>query len=624
MSEQRIGVYLCECGGEISNKVNLEKVTDAIDARTITLPMLCTPEGLEEISKGISEFTHVVFAACTPKRIEKTFEDVVKKANLNPYLTHIVNLREQCAWVSEDKEKATDKAIHLIKGALRRIAYHEPLEEKYIDANPDVVVVGGGVAGVLAALTLSEDTNRRVYLIEKNPHIGGKTITYEDLTPNLTCAPCLLAPPLQDVLGKPNVILYTNAEVEEVKGTLGNFLLRISQKARYVDVDKCIGCNACIEVCPVNLPNDFEYRMKERKAIYFPYAGVLPNAPVIDWQNCLYEKERCQKCVESCVFDAINFDDMQREFDLKCGSVLLSTGFSTYPVREGGRIYSSPKFERLLAKNGPTEGEIVLPDGNKPKSIAIVHCAGREELGYCSKICCSVAMKYSHMIHEQLPDCEIHHIYTDLVLPEMHSKLYNEVSKFARFHRSSKFDVREDGGVTVEYTDEEGNQKLNVDMAVLMSGIMPSPELKKIAEIFDLKLNEYGFLEVSDMKLSPVETTSAGVLAAGGILGACSVEESVQQAVAAAGKVLSKLRHGEKLFVDPKVCTVDEEKCSGCKFCIPLCPYGAAVYEEEKCTIDETLCQGCGVCASACPAKAIEARHYTTEQIYAEIEGVTK
>jgi heterodisulfide reductase subunit A len=622
---------LCECGGQISRNINLDRVADAISLevkRIMIIPMLCTPDTLDVLPAEISEFSHVVFGACTPKRIEKTVEEIAKKAEINPYLTHIVNLREQCAWTSENADLATDKAINLVRGAIKRIRHHEALEEKYININPDVVIVGGGVAGIFAALTLSKDTRRRVYLIEKDSYIGGKTIAYEELTPNFTCAQCLLAPSLQDILEKSNIMLYTNAEIKDAKGSLGNFLLKVSQKPRYVDVNKCIGCGECIEACPVEVPNDYEYGMKKRSAIYFPYPGVLPNVPVINWEDCLH-KAGCQKCVDACAFDAIDFGDVTKEFDLRCGAIILTSGFSVYPIQDGHRTCTSPRFERLLAKNGPTEGRILLPNGDEPKSIAIIHCIGREELGYCSKICCSVALKYSYIIRSQLPDCEIHHVYTELVLPHLHSKLYHKISKTLKFHRrllESKINIEEtDRSVIIEYKDEKGDQRLKVDMAVLMCGITPSPETKRIAEIFDVKLNEQGFIEVIDIKISPIEA-SAGILVAGGVLGPCSVEEAVQQAIAAAGEVFSKLFPGDKILIEPKVCVIDEGMCSGCKICISLCPYGAILYDDGNCVcvIDEVFCKGCGTCASACPTGAIKAQHYTTEQIYAEIEGVVR
>ncbi len=630
MSEKRELVYLCKCGGEISKKIDLDRVAGVISSeveRVVTVPMLCIPEVLNSLPEEISGFTHVIFGACTPKRIEGTLREVAKKAKINPFLIHVVNLREQCAWVSRNVELATDKAIHLMRGGLNRIRLHEPLEEKYVDANPDVAIVGAGVAGSLAAITLSEDTRRTVHLIEKNPYIGGRIITYELLTPNLVCARCLIAPMIEDIFGRPNVRVHTCAEVVSAKGSLGNFQLRILQKPRYVDVDRCMGCGVCTEVCPVRVENDHEYGMKERGAIYFPYPGVLPNVPVVD-ENCLHA-EGCRRCIDSCAFGAINFEEKAREITLRCGAVILAQGFSAYPVRDEPRIFTSPKFERILARDGPTGGKILLPDGEKPKSIAIIHCAGREELGYCSRICCSVALKYSRMIHEQLPECAIHHIYTDLVLPNPSEwKLYDEVSRIANFHRRLMgSEVRVSGTdkkVVVEYRGEKGDRRLTVDAAVLMCGIAPPREIEKTAEMLDFILNEYGFPRATDMMTSPVEI-SPGVAAAGGVLGPCSVGESVQQAMAAASMVLSKLRYGEKLPMEPTACTIIKERCSGCRICIALCPYGAISYDEDEgvCVIDEAFCKGCGICASACPAGAIKARHYTTEQIFAEIEGIT-
>lgn len=620
MNRKQIGVYLCQCGGEISQRIDLDKIAEIFGNEDVDVnitPMLCTPEGLDQLSQEINQYDRVIFAGCTPKRIEKTLRDTARKAGFNPYLTHIVNLREQCAWVSDNDSGPTGKAISLINAALDRIKEQVELEEKSIDVNTDVAVIGAGISGVMAALNLSEDS-RRVYLIENSPFLGGKTVNYEELAPELECAQCLLAEPLQDILERNNIILYTNSEVMDAKGSPGNFLLKINRHPRFVEIEKCIGCYECVNACPIEGPNEWEFGMNNRTSIHLP-PGALPDVPFIDIKNC---PENCQKCVEACIFDAIDFSEQETNVDIECGAIVLATGFSPYPDLNSisSNIFTSPQFERLLASDGPTEGKIVANGAEgqyEPESIAIIHCAGREELGYCSRICCSTALKYSHMIHRQLPRCEIHHIYSDLVLSPHDQKLYDETVEFAHFHRSDQVGVRDQEGIVIDYDE---NSTLEVDMAVFMSGIAPPSSIDKFVEQFNVEKDRLGFINVEELSVQ----ASPGVMAAGGVLGPCSVEEAAQQGLAASGKILSTLRHGEELHLNPESCLIDEQRCSGCKLCIGLCPYGAISFEDGVCKIDETFCKGCGVCASACPVKAINAKNYTTDQIYAEIKGLLR
>jgi len=616
----RTAIYLCNCNGEISKKVDFEQIRRFFQ-NVKEFQMLCTPDALDFLSKDLSAYDKVIFAACTPKRIESSFRDVARKAGLNPFMIHIVNLREQCAWVSYSVESATKKAISMIQGALKRIEFSEPLKEKFIDLNTDVAVIGAGITGIFAALALSEDENRKVYLIEKNPFIGGKTISYEELFPDFVCAQCLLSESLQEVIDRNNIILLTGSVPENLKGIPGNFQLRIKKRPRYVDVEKCIGCGECIESCPVKIPNEYEFGMVERGAIFYPYPGVLPNAPVIDAKSCVHN-EGCNECESTCIFDAINFDEKEEELDIECGAVILATGFSTYPELSEKNVLTSPKFERMLSREGSTGGKILLENGEEPESIAIIHCMGRKELGYCSKICCSIALKYSHIIHRKIPECRIHHIYTDIVLPPFYWRLYEEAKEFAEFHKN-------DGDVEIILGDrvvlkfgERKDRVLEVDMSVLMCGIKPPNGMEKIAEVFNLDLNEFGFVEVNS-KLNPFEALP-GIFVAGGISQPVSVEEAIQHAYGCTGRVLSVLSKDKKLKVEAETCIIDESKCSGCEFCVPLCPYGAILRDGGKIRIEDVYCRGCGICASSCPSGAIKARNYTQEQIFAEIEGLIK
>jgi len=633
--EKNIGVVLCDCGGEISKKIDLDMVTEVVSGfgyNVLRNNMLCTPENLEAFSDELHGFSRVVFAVCTPKRIESTMKKLAMEAGINPYLIQIVNIREQCAWVCEDTHTATQKAISMIKAAIDRIKLQEPIQEKSVEVNTDVVVIGAGIAGIISTLTLSEDSQRTVHLIEKSSWLGGRTINYENLTPDFICAQCLMSTPLQEILERENIRLYTKAEVVGSKGGMGNFLVEVVEDPRFVEVEKCIGCGECMNVCPVKDENG-------KSAIYME-PGSLPNIPSINPERCLYE-QGCRECINACIFEAINFDDKEKEHYINCGSIILSTGINEFPAEFPAGIthgvYTASQFERILLKNGPTSGKILDLKGEKvPNLVAIVHCVGREELGYCSRICCSVALKYSHLIHEQLPECEIHHIYRDIVLPPEHQRLLDDIRKIGSVHFHRIGIMENEAGKNrvllrrakdmVELEIEELDNEvtwIEADLVILMCAVTPPTGLDKLSRIFDFDLDERGFVMIMDSQLNPVEV-KPGILVAGGAAGPCSVREASQQAFACAGKVLSTLIPGQEISLEPRVAVVDKEMCSGCKACI-ICPYGAVTFEEgNEAKIEENFCKGCGICTAICPSKAIKLKGYTSPQIMAEIKSLSE
>jgi len=290
---ERIGVYVCECGPNIKDAIDLDEVVKfAKDLEDVVLArpfgLLCSQEGKTFIEKEIQEhnLSRVVIAACSPKEHEHTFRKVLEKSGLNPFALQIANIREQCAWVTNDKVLATEKAKALIAAAIRRVVLQEPLTERQIECQSDVLVVGAGIAGISAALTLAQK-ERKVYLVERLPSIGGKVARYEDLFPSLECASCVLDPIQDEVLHNEQIDVLALSEIEEVLGYYGNFIVKVRKKARFVDVGSCIGCGACFEVCPVKVRNEYNEGLDERKAVYIPYPGSLPNLAVIDKEHCL-------------------------------------------------------------------------------------------------------------------------------------------------------------------------------------------------------------------------------------------------------------------------------------------------------------------------------------------------
>ncbi|MCG2711720.1 MAG: CoB--CoM heterodisulfide reductase iron-sulfur subunit A family protein [Candidatus Omnitrophica bacterium] len=646
----KVGIYVCECGPNIKDALDINVLVDfAAGLEAVktakSFNLLCSQGGGELIKRDIEEYglDRIVIAACSPKEHEITFKKILKSAGLNPFLLQIANIREQCAWVIKDKAKATAKARAVINAAVNRVLCQEPLEVKEIDAVADVLVVGAGISGISAALTLSQKA-RKVYLLEQLPVIGGKVARYEEVFPNLECASCMMDPVMDEVLHDENIEVLTLSSLEEVLGFFGNFIVTVKQAARYVDVSSCIGCGACFEACPVSVKNEYNQGLDVRKAVYIPYAGALPNAAVIDRNNCLrFKSQECDACLKACPFGAIRYDDKDTYRQINVGAVVLASGYdlfdlsgiSQYGYKKIKNVYTSLDFERLLSSTGPTNGKIVLDEGRVPDNIVIIHCTAsrsKKFAWYCSGVCCMYSLKFSRLIHEKLPDVSVTHLYLDFCLPGKEAQGFfdgiNELQKI-RFLRmkdadSVRIDEQEDSAI-ITYTDENGIiKKLNTDMIVLSAAMEGALKSDMLAKICDVKQGKGGFFEEEHNKLSPVSTMKEGIFIAGCAQSPMDIQKSVISAKAAAGQILSKLVPGDKLVLEPIIACIDEDLCSGCKSCIALCPYNAISYDEDKkiSKINDVLCRGCGVCAAACPSGVIKSRHFTDEQINAEIKGL--
>lgn len=381
MSE-RIGVYVCECGPNIKDALKFEEVVESarsLENVVFSKPfrLLCSAEGKDEISRDIKEqkLTRVVIAACSPREHEATFKKVLQDAGLNPYFLQIANIREHCAWVMKDKDQASEHAKKMIKAAVKRVALHQPLTPRQIDCIPDVLVVGSGVAGMNAALTLAQK-QRKVYLVEKLPCIGGTFNRFGEAFPRMECAPCMLEHKLDEILHDEHIQLFAYSEVAEVTGFLGNFNVKINKKARFVNKDACLGCGACAEACPVKVKNELNEGLNQRSAIYMPYPGALPNLAVLDKANCLrFKGQDCTACQVACPFGAINYEDKDELIEVKVGSIILATGFEAFDCSKAPQygwptiedVYNNVEMERILSTTGPTQGKLLLKNGQPPQ-----------------------------------------------------------------------------------------------------------------------------------------------------------------------------------------------------------------------------------------------------------------
>ncbi len=288
MAKARVGVYICHCGSNIAGTVDVLSLAqyaatldNVIVAREYRYT--CSSTGQEMIKRDIQEFglDRIVVAACSPRMHEFTFRAVLAEAGLNPYYLNVANIREHCSWITKDKEVGTEKARHLIRGAVARVVWQEPLEEREVPVNHSTLVVGGGIAGIQAALTIAQ-AGYKVYLVEKDTSIGGRMAQLDKTFPTLDCSACILTPKMVTVAREKNVQLLSYSEVVDVSGYVGNFKVRIKQKPRYVDLEKCTGCGECVPVCPVKVPHEFDQRLSQRKAIYRLFPQAIPSAYAID------------------------------------------------------------------------------------------------------------------------------------------------------------------------------------------------------------------------------------------------------------------------------------------------------------------------------------------------------
>ena len=417
--------------------------------------------------------------------------------------------------------------------------------------NKDVLVIGAGIAGIQASLMLSK-ADRKVHLVEKTSYTGGTTIKFEEVFSNMECSTCMIAPIQQELLQDKNINLLTLSEIEEVKGSPGDFTVKVNKKARYVDMVNCIGCAACFEPCPVSLKNEFEEGLSERKAIYVPCAGALPNVPMIDTENCLrFKGKKCTACQEACMFEAIDYNQKDEKLELKVGAIVVATGFNIldskklpkYGYGKFDDVYSALEFERLYASNGPTEGNIVLKNGKPPKSVAIIHCVGRDEKGYCSSVCCMYSLKFNHYLKTKIPEIKISEFYTDLCIPgKAHQKFYDKMKETkVNMIRANGIEVKKQGqGMAVDYNNGSGKKStLPVDMVILAPAIEPSTDTSKLAKTLGINLDEYGFFREESPEGSSIISSKPGIFIAGCSQGAKNIQESVSQATAAVGKILS-------------------------------------------------------------------------------------
>jgi heterodisulfide reductase subunit A len=652
----RIGVYVCHCGSNIAGTVDVadlrEWVETQLGARGVVVArdykFMCSSLGQELIEKDITELRldRVVVAACSPHLHEGTFRTACGRAGLNPYLCELASIREQVSWVHTDKQRATDKAKAVVSGTVERAARNEPLEPLQVPVNPATLVVGGGIAGIQAALEIA-DAGHQVYLVEREPSIGGHMAQFDKTFPTLDCSACILTPRMVSAGSHPNITLLTWSEVEQVDGYVGNFSVKVRQKARYIDTELCTGCGICQEKCPKRVIDDvYEAGLGFRKAIYTPFPQAVPKFPVVDRANCTYFlKGKCRACEKFCPTGAIDFEQEDEIVSVDVGNIVLATGYDLFDPRRVSQygfgrlanVFSSLEFERMTNSAGPTNGEIVLRDGmTKPTSVGIIHCVGsrdRNYNNYCSSICCMQSLKFAHLVKERT-GATVYNFYIDMRTPakaydEFYQRVLEEGTLFVRGKVAEVTDAArqegEEGKLIIQAEDTlAGRQRrIPVDMVVLSAALEPRHDAGDVAKRFGISCSHDGWFIEKHPKLDPVATMTDGIFIAGCATGPKDIPATVAQGAAAAARVLGYIQQGE-IAMEPIRARVVEERCSGCRICNELCPFNAIDFIEARCVteINPALCQGCGTCVAACPAGAIEGTGFSNEQVVAQIDGL--
>ena len=656
----RIGVFICHCGVNIAATVDVERVRDELAKHpgvvySTDYRYMCSDPGQKVIQDAIREhhLTGVVVAACSPSMHEPTFRAACAAAGLNPYLCEMANIREHCSWVHQDREAATRKAIELVRIMVEKVKRNHELHPIHIDVTKRALVIGGGIAGIQAALDIA-DAGYEVVLVERESSIGGHMAQLSETFPTLDCSQCILTPKMVQVRQHPKIKLYTYSVVEGVQGYVGNFEVTIRKKARSVREDLCTGCGLCIQRCPARrdgIPSEFDRGLGTRPAIYTPFPQAVPNVPVIDREHCRYFTEgRCRVCERVCPVKAIDYEQQDELITEKVGAIVVATGYelispSLYGEYGGGRfkdVIDGLQFERLLSASGPTGGRILRPsDGKEAKVVVFIACVGSRDrakgIPYCSKICCMYIAKHALLFKHRVHDGECYVFYMDI---RAGGKGYDEFvrraieEEGACYIRGRVSRIYESNGkLVVKGMDTLSGKLIEVeaDLVVLATAMRPSDGFEELARKLRISYDEHGFFSEAHPKLRPVETTTAGVFLAGACQAPKDIPDSVAQASAAAAKVLS-LFGMPRIEREPTIAVVNEMTCTGCFDCERVCPYNAIERKEIRdrrgnlikvvSSVNPGLCEGCGACVAACRNKSIDLRGFSDEQVFAQLAAI--
>ncbi len=618
--QKKVGVYICHCGGNISDHVDVEKLADSVkdlDGVEVvhTNTFMCSDPGQELIQNDIKDgkINRVVVASCAPSLHELTFRGAIKRAGMNPYLYEHANIREQVSWVHHGHQ-ATEKATGLVAGAVAKALRLQPLEPIRVEARRHATVIGGGVAGLRAAYDLA-CRGLEVALVEKSPFIGGKTASLGLLVPTGEKAEEVITQIAAKVMANDKITIYSCTEVVAFEGFVGNFRLTLQRKP----------------------PQESELKRAREahleKGEFLPAAGVLPD----------------------------DVPAKEQEISLETGAIVMATGFKSYTPKEGeygylqsDKVITLAELVELIAKYPHRKGRFLQVKGKSVRRLAFIHCVGSRQIPgihepdqdgrlneYCSRTCCAATLQAAVQIRRAFPETQVFDFYRDIrTYGRGQEEFYQEASKrrvtFFRFEPEDPPQVQNLSGaqfplqVSVKDTLTFGEQvDVPVDLVVLATGMEPTP-IKELVEMMKLPVGADGFLQEVHPKLRPVEVANTGILLAGTCQAPMDVGEACNAAGAAAAKTTALLARGY-VELDPFVARVDLDKCNGSGLCQQACPIEGAIQMKEKevdgkivmqAEITPALCTGCGICVAVCPSRALDINGWTLEQYEAMVDAI--
>jgi heterodisulfide reductase subunit A len=621
--KEKVGVYICYCGGNISDHVDVEAVRDRVGnlpevAVARTNMFMCSDPGQELIMQDLKNGTvnRVVVASCAPSLHETTFRNTLIRSGMNPYVYEHANIREHVSWVHHG-DTATDKATRLVSAASVKAGLLKPLEPIRVDAKPHATVIGGGIAGLRAVKDLA-DRGIEVTLIEKSPFLGGQTARLDRVAPTGEIAADIISDLAAQVLANPAVTVHTGSVVENFEGYVGNFKLGVKKRLpQFADG-------------PDEIKRNNPGKMKP--GMYIPFAGVFPG-PV----------------------------PAAEDLTIETGVIVLATGFRSYVPRRGEygyrkfkEVITLPDLIRILAKE-QAGGDRLTVNGKQIRSMAMIHCVGsrqipgihpEDELGnlneYCSRTCCSATLSAANFIRETYPGTSVYEFYRDIrTYGRGQEELYDRASQnkvvFLRFEAEDFPEVIENSYaddfpllVKVKDTLTFGEEvEVPADLVVLATG-MEATGISELVGMMKLPVGTDRFLLEVHPKLRPVELPQAGILLAGTCQAPMDIGEACNAAGGAAVKAAALLGRGY-VELDPFVAEVDIAKCNGAGACVEACLVEGALslvemevdgQKVQRAQVAAALCMGCGACVAVCPQNAIDINGWTLKQYEAMVDRI--
>lgn len=665
MDKVKVGVFLSDGGNQLSEILDFDAITKYVkEVPGIVLIHRASEfwrgEGLKTILTAIKskKINRIVVAESLPKLSEVNIAEAVEDAGLNPYLVEVIDLKDHCAIPHRNTPaEATEKAKAMLLAAIERAKLLEPLDKLEFPALKSVLVIGGGIAGMQAAEDLA-DLGYEVHLVEKAPFLGGLAARAGRFFPTDDCAICIQSP-ASDVktithtsrkcvyrsgfTEIPNLNIMTNAKVVGVEGVPGDYKVTIEKKPRYVNEMKCVQCDLCTTACPVEVPDEYNAKLKTRKAIYMNLPNVYPPVYVIDEQACKFAD--CAKCVEVCPTKAVELDQKPEKTTLNVGGIIIATGFKEYDPSvikeynygEYPDIITNLELARMIDSFGPTHGAIIKPSTGKPaKNIVMIQCVGSRDRRWnpwCSSICCMISLKHAMLIKQASPEADVTICYIDIRTTGREHEYYYERArdmgiKFVKGRPTEIVQDPEDKTLIVDVEDAVSRKflELEADLVVLATAMVPSDDTKEIAEMLGIELDQDGFFKEYNAKVRPTETKIRGVYLCGGATFPKDAPTSSLHAHSAAVKAAKFLSTG-KITKYQRTAFVNDEYCGDCEFCPVTCPYGAISLEpigEDHfvARVSDLKCEGCGICVGTCPLNAIELRHSRPNQMLAQMKAL--